>query len=64
VKFETLPAGQFRHKDHRFEWTQEQFQNCAQQMAERFGYNVRFLPVGEEDSQVGAPTQMGVFNRA
>jgi hypothetical protein len=33
-------------------------------MKERFGYNVRFLPVGEEDSQVGAPTQMGVFDRA
>jgi len=22
---------------------------------------VRFLPVGEEDAQVGPPTQMGVF---
>ena len=27
VKFDTLPAGQFRHKDHRFEWTRQQFQN-------------------------------------
>ena len=26
AKFDTLPAGQFRHKDHRFEWTREQFQ--------------------------------------
>jgi 3' terminal RNA ribose 2'-O-methyltransferase Hen1 len=64
VKFDTLPAGRFRHKDHRFEWTREQFQNWSGRMAERFGYNVRFLPVGEEDSQVGAPTQMGVFDRA
>ena len=62
VKFETLPAGQFRHKDHRFEWTREQFQQWASQISGRFGYAVRFLPIGEEDPQVGAPTQMGVFS--
>lgn len=62
VKFDTLPAGQFRHKDHRFEWTREQFQQWSGRVAERFGYSVRFLPVGEEDSSVGAPTQMGVFS--
>jgi len=62
VKFDTLPAGQFRHKDHRFEWTREQFQQWSGRMSERFGYGVRFLPIGEEDSQVGAPTQMGVFS--
>ncbi len=26
VRFETLPAGTFRHKDHRFEWTRAEFQ--------------------------------------
>jgi 3' terminal RNA ribose 2'-O-methyltransferase Hen1 len=62
VKFETLPAGQFRHKDHRFEWSRDQFQQWAKRVSERFSYVVRFLPVGEEDSQVGAPTQMGVFS--
>jgi hypothetical protein len=30
-------------------------------VAERFGYSVRFLPVGPEDAVVGPPTQMGVF---
>jgi hypothetical protein len=63
VKFGTLPAGQFRHKDHRFEWTRDQFQQWSQGVASRFGYTARFLPVGEEDAQVGAPTQMGVFSR-
>jgi hypothetical protein len=29
-------------------------------VAERFGYNVRFLPVGPEDLAVGSPTQIGV----
>ena len=61
VRFETLPAGKFRHKDHRFEWTRAKFRSWAERVAERFGYAVRFLPVGEEDAEVGAPTQMGVF---
>jgi 3' terminal RNA ribose 2'-O-methyltransferase Hen1 len=63
VKFETLPAGEFRHKDHRFEWTRAEFQQWSARVAGRFGYSARFLPVGEEDSEVGAPTQMGVFSR-
>ena len=61
VKFEGLPAGRFRHKDHRFEWTRAEFQNWAEGVAGRHGYTVRFLPVGDDDPQAGAPTQMGVF---
>jgi hypothetical protein len=61
IKFDGLPAGMFRHKDHRFEWTRAEFQTWAEGVAERHGYTARFLPVGEEDSEVGAPTQMGVF---
>lgn len=63
VKFETLPAGKMRHKDHRFEWTREQFQFWANATSQRFGYSVRFLPVGPEDPIVGGPTQMGIFVR-
>src|SRR6266576_3680312 len=63
VKWETLPAGKFRHRDHRFEWTRAEFQTWANRVAARFGYNVRFLPVGPDDSVVGSPTQMGVFER-
>jgi len=61
VKFENLAAGRLRHKDHRFEWTREQFQAWAKGVAERFGYEVRFLPVGPEDPAMGSPTQMAVF---
>lgn len=64
VKFENLPAGQFRHRDHRFEWTRAEFEAWAGEVAGRFGYAVRFLPIGPEDAAVGAPTQMGVFTRA
>ncbi|MCE5200769.1 MAG: 3' terminal RNA ribose 2'-O-methyltransferase Hen1 [Armatimonadota bacterium] len=63
VKWESLPAGKMRHRDHRFEWTREEFQNWANGIGERFGYSVRFLPVGPEDAEVGAPTQMAVFER-
>jgi 3' terminal RNA ribose 2'-O-methyltransferase Hen1 len=63
VKFDTLPAGQFRHRDHRFEWTREQFQKWANRIGKRFGYSVQFKSVGEEDQNVGAPTQMGVFRQ-
>ena len=62
-KFETLPAGQFRHKDHRFEWTRAEFQGWADSICARFGYGVRFLPLGPEDAEVGAPSQMAVFSR-
>ncbi len=62
VKFSDLPAGKFRHKDHRFEWSRAEFQAWATQVAERFGYSARFLPVGPEDPLVGAPSQMGVFS--
>jgi 3' terminal RNA ribose 2'-O-methyltransferase Hen1 len=63
VRWETLPAGQFRHLDHRFEWTREEFATWAQGVASRNGYEVRYLPVGPEDPEVGAPTQMAVFSR-
>ena len=61
--FPFLPAGHFRHKDHRFEWTRGEFQTWGTRVAERYGYGARFLPVGPEDPIVGAPTQMGVFEK-
>ncbi len=63
VRFESLPAGVFRHKDHRFEWTRAQFREWSERICERYNYAVRFLPVGPEDDAVGAPTQMAVFER-
>lgn len=62
ARFPTLPAGQFRHKDHRFEWTRQQFRAWAEQMEQRFGYKPEFVSVGTEDPELGPPTQMGVFS--
>src|SRR5204862_2986284 len=64
VKWETLPAGKFRHRDHRFEWTRAQFQAWAKGVGERFGYSPEFLPVGPVDQEVGSQTQMAVFQIA
>lgn len=63
VMWETLPAGEFRHSDHRFEWTRQEFSDWANRVADQYGYAVRFLPIGPEDENVGSPTQMGVFER-
>jgi 3' terminal RNA ribose 2'-O-methyltransferase Hen1 len=59
----SLPAGQFRHKDHRFEWTREEFRKWGDTVAERFAYRVEFRPVGEEAPALGPPSQMAVFTR-
>lgn len=59
----TLPAGQFRHPDHRFEWSRAEFQSWAERVAAQFGYSVAYSPIGPEHPQAGAPTQMGVFTK-
>ena len=61
--FGGLPAGAFRHRDHRFEWTRGQFQAWARQAADRRKYDVRFQDIGPEHPVHGAPTQMGVFSQ-
>jgi 3' terminal RNA ribose 2'-O-methyltransferase Hen1 len=63
VRFEGLEPGRFRHRDHRFEWTREQFRSWAERVASSFGYDVRFLPVGPDDVELGPPTQLAVFTR-
>jgi 3' terminal RNA ribose 2'-O-methyltransferase Hen1 len=63
VKWETLGAGRFRHPDHRFEWTRQEFRDWATGITTRFAYTVRFVSVGPEDEKLGPPTQMGVFTR-
>ena len=63
VKFENLQAGNYRHKDHRFEWTRDEFQSWAGGVGKRFGYAVVFHPIGPTIEDIGAPTQMAVFTR-
>lgn len=63
VLYETLPAGRFRHSDHRFEWSRGEFAAWSRGVCEKYGYEVRFVPIGVEDETLGAPTQMAVFTK-
>lgn len=61
--YPTLVDGTFRHDDHRFEWTRDQFRSWADAVAARHGYSAEFRAVGGEDAALGAPTQLALFRR-
>jgi 3' terminal RNA ribose 2'-O-methyltransferase Hen1 len=63
VRYPHLPAGTMRHPDHRFEWTRAEFRTWADRVAAEHGYAAAYSPIGEDDPQVGPPTQMAVFTR-
>jgi 3' terminal RNA ribose 2'-O-methyltransferase Hen1 len=63
ARFESLPAGTLRHRDHRFEWTRDEFATWAGDVAARHGYEVEMSGIGPVDAEVGTPTQMAVFTR-
>ncbi|WP_061291936.1 3' terminal RNA ribose 2'-O-methyltransferase Hen1 [Herbidospora cretacea] len=60
-RYENLTG--LRHPDHRFEWTRAEFRAWADGVAGRYGYDVEFRPVGDDDPEVGPPTQMAVFTK-
>jgi 3' terminal RNA ribose 2'-O-methyltransferase Hen1 len=61
VRYDGLAQGAMRHPDHRFEWTRAEFKEWAERVCAAFGYGARLVGVGDDDPDVGAPTQMGVF---
>ncbi len=63
VRFENLPTGSLRHRDHRFEWTRDEFASWAATVADQRSYRVALAPIGAVDPEVGPPTQMAVFTR-
>jgi 3' terminal RNA ribose 2'-O-methyltransferase Hen1 len=63
IRYEGLPAGRMRHHDHRFEWTRAEFTAWCHHVADRYGYAVRRGGVGDEDSALGHPTQLAVFEK-
>lgn len=63
VRYPTLAAGTVRHHDHRFEWTRAELAAWAHDVARTYGYDVELRPVGDDDPDVGPPTQMAVFRR-
>jgi 3' terminal RNA ribose 2'-O-methyltransferase Hen1 len=61
IKFANFAEGQMRHADHRFEWTRNEFKTWGDRIAEKYNYQVDYKPIGEEDAEVGALSQMAVF---
>ena len=59
--WESLPAGKFRHPDHRFEWTRAEFQQWIDKVKD--DYQVTVEGIGEPHPDYGCPTQMAVFTR-
>ncbi|WP_435588857.1 3' terminal RNA ribose 2'-O-methyltransferase Hen1 [Micromonospora chalcea] len=64
VRYEGLGPGRFRHADHRFEWTRAEFAAWVDRVAAAHGYTAVVGGVGDDDPEVGAPTQMAVLTRA
>ncbi|WP_433240660.1 3' terminal RNA ribose 2'-O-methyltransferase Hen1 [Streptosporangium sp. CA-135522] len=62
VRYDFLQG--MRHPDHRFEWTRAEFRAWAAGICDEYGYHVTFRPVGDDDSEVGPPTQMALFAEA
>lgn len=63
LHYTNLLEGDIRHKDHRFEWSRQEFETWAARVAGLYGYTVRFLQIGDVDSEYGSPTQMGIYTR-
>ena len=53
----------YRHLDHRFEWTREQFSNWCVMQIEGSDYEVSFDGIGKGHEVYGYPTQLCVFTR-
>ena len=63
----TIPAlsgGGLRHRDHRFEWSRDEFAAWAARVGDTFGYGVTQHGIGDPDPAFGCPTQMAVFTCA
>jgi 3' terminal RNA ribose 2'-O-methyltransferase Hen1 len=63
VVFEKLQAETFRHDDHRFEWTRNEFADWCNKICNEFGYQVEIYPVGQEEENIGAPSQLAMFKK-
>lgn len=58
-----LAAHEFRHPDHRFEFTRTEFAQWCDGVAAEYRYTVTRGEIGEPAGEVGAPTQTAVFTR-
>ncbi|KAK9714443.1 hypothetical protein RND81_06G094900 [Saponaria officinalis] len=53
----------FRNHDHKFEWTRQQFNQWATDLALKHNYSVEFGGVGGDGSEPGFASQIAIFRR-
>lgn len=62
-EFPFLEHGALRHPDHRHEFDESEFSGFCEKYAHMFDYNLEMAHIGEELSDVGAPTLLGIFKK-
>lgn len=55
--------GKFRHNDHRFEMTRNEFFDFANKHAIEQNYSLEIIGIGEEHETLGFPTQMAILKK-
>lgn len=63
IRYEGLGEGRLRHADHRFEWSRAEFAAWVARVAAAHGYTATVGGIGDEDPELGAPTQLAVLTR-
>lgn len=63
VMFDKMENEDMRHEDHRFEWTRKEFLDWANKISEKYEYYVEIKGIGEEEKNVGTPSQMAIFKK-
>ncbi|KAF9036235.1 hypothetical protein BJ165DRAFT_625247 [Panaeolus papilionaceus] len=62
----------FRHDDHKFEWTREEFASWCEESAKEWGYKVEYTTIGRaqqqdfwgRDAELGGASQVAMFTRS
>lgn len=63
ILWEGFDENKLRHNDHRFEWARKEFIDWSNAISDKYGYSVRFIPIGDQDPEHGSPTQAAIFVR-
>ena len=63
ANYENMQENSLRHGDHRFEWTRLEFKEWTEHICEKFNYTCVISGIGDNDENLGNPTQMGVFTK-
>jgi SAM-dependent methyltransferase len=59
----SLGTQKLRHRDHRFEWTRAECQAWSERVAATHGYRASREDLGPCDPDLGAPSQLVIFDR-